>query len=97
MVLGRHVYRVSPQSTGQWRVQKEGESTARGSRVTREEALAYACELAGADEPSKVIVEEPDGAISDERLFGTDTALELERAAEAQTAPPPRGEPPERR
>lgn len=96
-MLGRHVYRVSPQATAQWRVQKDGEATARGSRSTREDALSYACELAHADEPSKVIVEEPDGAISDERLFGADTALELERAAEAQTAPPPQGEPPGRR
>jgi hypothetical protein len=95
-MLGRHVYRVSPLQTGGWSVQKDGEATARGTRATRDDATHYAWELAAADEPSKVIVEDQGGAIADERLFGVDTALEMERAVEAQHAPPPKGEPPGR-
>lgn len=71
-MLGRHVYRVSPQTTGGWSVRKEGETMARASRNTRDEAAELACELAAADEPSKVIVEDTAGAIADERLFGAD-------------------------
>jgi hypothetical protein len=95
-MLGRHVYRVMPLADGGWSVVKEGEATARGERPTREEATRFAWQLAARDEPSKVIVEEAGGAIADERVFGADTALELEREAEAVTAPPPAGEPPKR-
>jgi hypothetical protein len=78
-MLGRHVYRVSPLKTGGWSVYKEGEATARGSRATREDATHYAWELATQDEPSKVIVEEADGVIAAERLFGVDVGLEPDR------------------
>ena len=93
-MLGRHVYRVSPLETGGWSVQKEGEATARGARATRTAAAQFAWELAADDEPSKVVVEDEGGAIADERLFGVDTALEMERAVEAQRTPSPKGEPP---
>jgi hypothetical protein len=63
-MLGRHVYLVSPLATGGWSVRKEGEATHRGSRATREEATRYAEELATADEPSKVIVEDTGGTIA---------------------------------
>jgi hypothetical protein len=71
-MLGRHVYRVSPTRTGVWSVVKEGETEARDSRETRERAVELACGLAAADEPSKVIVEDTDGTLADERVFGTD-------------------------
>lgn len=71
-MLGRHVYRVSPMPNGKWSVSKEGESTPREARETRESAVTIACALAAADEPSKVIVEDTDGTLADERLFGTD-------------------------
>jgi hypothetical protein len=93
-MLGRHVYRVSPKENGEWDVRKDGEPATRGSRASREEAAKLACDLAARDEPSKVVVEAGSGAIADERLFGADTALELERRLEGDTAPPPAGEPP---
>jgi hypothetical protein len=96
-MLGRHVYRVSPRENGEWGVHKDGEPAARASRSSREQAAELACELAAQDEPSKVIVEEGGGAIADERLFGADDALELERQLEGDTSPPPAGEPPVRR
>ena len=96
-MLGRHVYRVSPRENGDWDVQKEGEREARASRPSREQAAQLACELAAKDEPSKVVVEAGGGAIADERLFGADTALELERRLEGDTSAPPAGEPPGRR
>ncbi len=71
-MLGRHVYRVSPTPNGVWRITKEGEAAARDSRGTRERAVALACALAAADEPSKVVVENTDGTLADERVFGTD-------------------------
>ena len=94
-MLGRHVYRVSPRKNGEWGVHKDGEPKARGSCSSREQAAQLACELAAQDEPSKVIIEAGSGAIADERLFGADTAQELERRLEG--APPPAGEPPDRR
>jgi hypothetical protein len=74
-MLGRHVYRVSPLATGGWSVRKEGEATARGSRDSRDEAAEFACELAAKDEPSKVVVEDVDGTLVEERAFGIDPGL----------------------
>lgn len=96
-MLGRHVNHVAPLAAGGWGVEKEGEATARGRWPTREAAVRQAWELAAADEPSKLVIEGPAGTIVDGRLFGTDTVLDLERAAAAEHAPPPKGEPPSRR
>lgn len=90
-MLGRHIYRVSPAGDG-WSVQKEGEAAPRGSWPTREAATRQAWDLAAADEPSKLVVEDPAGTIADERLFGADAALDLERATTAERGPP-KGEP----
>jgi hypothetical protein len=79
-MLGRHVYRVHP-SGGRWTVTKDGESRSRGEFAGRAEALAEACRLADADQPSRVTVDDGDGAIIEERLFGTDLAQELDRGA----------------
>jgi Uncharacterized protein conserved in bacteria (DUF2188) len=94
-MLGRHVYRVSPRENGEWGVHKDGEPKARGSRPSRELAAQLACDLAARDEPSKVVVEGASGTIADERLFGADTAQELERRLEGDV--PPDGAPPGRR
>jgi hypothetical protein len=91
-MLGRHVYRVAPLETGGWAVQKEGEATARGSRDTREEAVKFAWELAAADEPSRVVVEDTTGAIVDEREFGIDLGVEPEAKPESAAASPPGGD-----
>jgi hypothetical protein len=86
-MLGRHVYRVSPLESGDWSIQKEGEAQPRAHRPNREEATRLAFELASADAPSKVVIEEPGGAIAAERLFGADTASALERDAEGRARP----------
>jgi hypothetical protein len=75
-MLGRHVYRVSPTPTGTWSVSKEGEPAARDARQTRDRAIEFACTLAAADEPSKVVVENDDGTLADERTFGADAGSE---------------------
>jgi len=79
-MLGRHVYRVHL-AAGSWNVTKEGEAAPRGSFGGREEALAEACRLADADQPSRVTVDDGDGVILDERLFGTDLSQELDPPA----------------
>jgi Uncharacterized protein conserved in bacteria (DUF2188) len=71
-MLGRHVYRVKPKDDSAWTVRKDGEDAARGERGRRREAIDFACELAAADEPSKVVVENDDGTIAEERVFGVD-------------------------
>ena len=75
-MLGRHVYRVHRSDDG-WSVTKEGESGPRAGFAGRDEALAQACRLAEADEPSRVIVDDGDGALLEERLFGADLSQEL--------------------
>jgi len=93
-MLGRHVYRVSPLESGGWSVEKEGEAQPRTKRPSREEATRAAFDLATADAPSKVVIEEPGGAIAAERLFGDDTAAALDREADGRdphpSAPPRR-------
>ncbi len=77
-MLGRHVYRVSPAAKGQWLIAKEGEAHPRGTRPSRDAAVKYACDLASADEPSKVSVEDGKGTLADERIFGVDPGEALE-------------------
>jgi hypothetical protein len=76
IMLGRHVYRVRPTEQG-WTVTKEGEDHPRDGFSGREEAIAEAARLAGSDEPAKVIVDNGDGTIAEEWLFGTDPVEEL--------------------
>jgi len=78
-MLGRHVYRVHL-GDGRWSVTKEGESEPRVTFGGREEALAEACRLAQADQPSRVSVDDGDGIIVEERLFGADLSQELDSA-----------------
>lgn len=84
-MLGRHVYRVHP-ADGKWTILKEGESGTRGEFGGRDEAVAEACRLARADEPSRVLVDDGDGVILEERLFGTDLSQEFDRET-GRTAP----------
>lgn len=68
-MLGRHVYRVH--STGEsWQVKKEGERDPRAVFRHREEAIAEAFRLAGSDQPAKVTIDNGDGTIAQEHLFG---------------------------
>jgi hypothetical protein len=76
-VLGRHVYRVHA-SGGRWTVSKEGEMQPRGDFAGREEAVAEACRLAETKQPSRVTVDDGDGIILDERLFGSDLSQEID-------------------
>jgi hypothetical protein len=75
-MLGRHVYRVHPTPQG-WMVVKEGESRPRAEVSEREKAIAEAVRLAGSDEPAKVTVDNGDGTITEEWLFGSDAVDEL--------------------
>jgi hypothetical protein len=77
MMLGRHVYRVHP-AGGRWTVSKDGEAQPRGDYAAREEALAEASRLADADQPSRVTVDDGEGAIVEERLFGADLGQQLD-------------------
>lgn len=76
-MLGRHSYRVHP-SEGRWSVRKEGEDEPRARFERREEAIAEACRLAAADEPSRLTVDDGDGRLVEERLFGSDLSQELD-------------------
>ncbi len=78
-MLGRYVYRVTPAPGGGWIVLKEGESSPETSE-TREAAVAIACALAATDQPSKVVIDNPDGTIAEERVFGTDRGLDPTRS-----------------
>jgi hypothetical protein len=79
-MLGRHVYRVHPAEDG-WIVTKEGETGPRGDFSGRQEAVTEACRLAEADQPSKVIVDDGDGVILEEHVFGSDLSQELDTTA----------------
>ena len=75
-MLGRHVYRVHP-AENRWTVIKEGETQTRGEFAGRNEAIAEACRLADADKPSRVLVNDGDGLIIEERLFGSDSSQDF--------------------
>jgi len=75
-MLGRHVYRVHPED-GQWNVIKDGEDRPRAQFARQEEAIGEASRLASGDQPSRVTVDNGDGIILEERLFGSDLAQEL--------------------
>jgi hypothetical protein len=75
-MLGRHIYRVRPIDEG-WTVTKEGEDHPRAGLSGREEAIAEAVRLAESDEPAKVVIDNGDGTIAEEWLFGTDPVEEL--------------------
>lgn len=76
-MLGRHVYRVHP-ADGHWTITKEGEGQSRGAFSAREEAIAEARRLAEADKPSRVLVDNGDGLILEEQLFGSDLSQEFD-------------------
>lgn len=71
-MLGRHVYRITPKDENSWTVRKDGEDGTRGERSDQRAAVEFACQLAADDQPSKVVVENGDGTIAEERVFGID-------------------------
>lgn len=76
-MLGRHVYRVHP-AEGRWTIAKEGEAGSRGDFADRENAVSEACRLAELDQPGKVVVDDGDGVLLGEHLFGSDLSQELD-------------------
>jgi hypothetical protein len=70
-MLGRHVYRVHA-TDELWSVTKEGEDKPRRGFPQRDKAIAEARRLAKADQPSKVIIDDGDGKLTDEEVFGID-------------------------
>jgi hypothetical protein len=76
-MLGRHVYRVH-QEEEHWTVIKEGDGAAPVEYGGRDEAVKEACRRAETDQPSRVIVDNGEGAILEEHLFGSDLSQELD-------------------
>jgi Uncharacterized protein conserved in bacteria (DUF2188) len=76
-MLGRHVYRVHPQGD-EWAVSKDGEEAPRGNFVSRDAAVAEALRLARSDQPARVMIDNRDGAIAEERLVGADPSDQLQ-------------------
>jgi hypothetical protein len=76
IMLGRHVYRVSP-TQGGWAVSKEGEDQPRARFQTRDEAMDAAIRLARCDLPARVTLDNGEGLILEEKLFGTDPGTDL--------------------
>jgi hypothetical protein len=76
IMLARHVYRVHS-TAADWLVTKEGEDHPRARFPGRENAIAEAVRLAGSDEPAKITVDNGDGTIAEEWLFGSDPVEEL--------------------
>jgi hypothetical protein len=76
-MLGHHVYRVRPEGE-EWVVVKEGEDGSRGSFGDREEAVAEAIRLARSDQPAKVMIDNDDGTIAEERVIGRDSSDALQ-------------------
>lgn len=70
-MLGRHVYRVHLVDDA-WVVTKEGEDHPRANFDRREQAIAEATRLARSDQPARITVDNGDGTIAEERLFGAD-------------------------
>jgi len=58
-------------------VDKRGGRSSTGDFPGREDAIAEAVRLAEADEPAKVIIDNGNGTITDEWLFGADSVDEL--------------------
>jgi hypothetical protein len=75
-MLGRYVYRVHPTDRG-WTLTKDGEDHPRADFPGHEEVIAEAVRLANADEPAQVIIDNGNGRITDEWLFGVDPLDEL--------------------
>jgi Uncharacterized protein conserved in bacteria (DUF2188) len=76
IMLGRHIYRVHL-TRESWAVTKEGEDHPRAEFPEREEAIAEAVRQAESDEPAKVIIDNGDGTIANEWLFGADAVEDL--------------------
>lgn len=76
-MLGRHVYRVGP-AHGGWEVSKEGEDRPRAHFPTRETAMEEAIRLARSDPPARVTLDNGDGVILEEKLFGRDGSADLD-------------------
>ena len=74
-MVGRHVYRLRPVE-GRWTVTKEGESEPWAGFASRGEALGETSRLADADQPSKITLDNGDGLIVEEHLFGRDLSEE---------------------
>jgi Uncharacterized protein conserved in bacteria (DUF2188) len=71
IMLGRHVYRVLAAGKT-WLVTKEGEAEPRASHAERVAAIAIACRLGESDQPARITIDNGDGTIAEERLFGAD-------------------------
>ena len=76
-MLGRHVYRVSP-AHEDWTVSKEGEEHPRARFHSRDAAMDEAIRLARSDPPARVTLDNGEGLILEEKLFGRDPAADFD-------------------
>jgi hypothetical protein len=76
-MLGRHVYRVHADGD-EWMVTKDGEEHSRAVFASREEAVTEGIRLARSDLPAKVRIDNTDGSIAEERLFGHDPSDDIQ-------------------
>jgi hypothetical protein len=72
---GRHVFEVTGLPDGSWALCESGKDAIGKSFADQAEALVHAERLARAAQPSKIIVENADGTIDHERVFGTDVDI----------------------
>jgi hypothetical protein len=70
-MLGRHVYRVTPRRGGGWNITMEGGESPTEVWESRAAAVAVACKIAAENTPSRVLVENANGTLADDRQFGT--------------------------
>jgi hypothetical protein len=76
-MLGRHLYRVHPDGD-EWMVTKDGEDRSRASFPSRAQAITEGIRLAQSDLPAKVRIDNIDGSIAEERLFGRDPSDDIQ-------------------
>jgi Uncharacterized protein conserved in bacteria (DUF2188) len=76
-MLGHHVYRVRPEGE-EWTIIKDGEDHSRSHFDNRDDAIAEAMRLARSDKPAKVMIDNDDGSIAEERVIGRDSSDALQ-------------------
>jgi hypothetical protein len=77
-MLGRHVYEVTELPHGNWTLHESGQRVAVETFQDRDAAIVAAERLARAAQPSKIIVQNADGTVDHERLFGVDKGVTAE-------------------
>lgn len=70
--MARNIFWVSPRSSGDWHVIKEGAQRATSVHQTKEEAERAGAETAKRNQPSQLKVQLKNGQIEYEHTYGSD-------------------------